>query len=115
MTPDRVDRIVFEHLVQGKVVGEWAVDREEVLARQKRIVLRNCGEIDPSRIEEYRARGGYQALEKAVTGMTPEQVIETIADSGLRGRGGAGFPTGTKWRRVAASAGGAEGRARGGG
>src|SRR3990172_1878880 len=103
MTPERVDRIVFEHPLQGKVVGEWAVDREEVLARQKRIVLRNCGEIDPSRIEEYRARGGYQALEKAVTGMTPEQVIETIADSGLRGRGGAGFPTGTKWRLARAS------------
>jgi len=103
VTPERVDRIVFEHLLQGKVVGEWAVDREEVLARQKRIVLRNCGEIDPSRIEEYQARGGYQALEKAVTGMTPEQVIETIADSGLRGRGGAGFPTGTKWRLARAS------------
>jgi NADH-quinone oxidoreductase subunit F len=103
VTPERVNRIVEEHLRQGRVVAEWVVDREEVLAKQKRIVLRNCGEIDPSRIEEYQARGGYRALEQAVTEMTPEQVIETIADSGLRGRGGAGFPTGTKWRLARAS------------
>jgi len=103
VTPERVNRIVEEHLRQGRVVAEWVVDREEVLAKQKRIVLRNCGEIDPSCIEDYQAQGGYRALEQAVTGMTPEQVIETIADSGLRGRGGAGFPTGTKWRLAQAS------------
>lgn len=98
MTPERADRVFQEHVLHGKVVAEWAVDREGFLARQRRIVLRNCGEIDPSRIEDYRKRGGYQALEMAVTRMTPGQVIETISDSGLRGRGGAGFPTGTKWR-----------------
>ncbi len=85
VTPERVDRIVEEHLRQGRAVAEWVVDREEALAKQKRIVLRNCGEIDPSCIEEYQARGGYLALEKAVTGMTPEQVIEIVAGSGLRG------------------------------
>jgi len=98
MTPERADRVVQEHLLEGKPVAEWTVDREGFLARQKRIVLRNCGEIDPSRIEDYRNRGGYRALEKAVTSMTPAQVIEAISESGLRGRGGAGFPTGTKWR-----------------
>ncbi|MEK6778913.1 MAG: NADH-quinone oxidoreductase subunit NuoF [Candidatus Deferrimicrobiota bacterium] len=103
VTPERVNRIVEEHLRRGRVVAEWVVDREEVLAKQKRIVLRNCGEIDPTRIEDYQARGGYRALEQAVTEMTPEQVIETIAGSGLRGRGGAGFPTGTKWRLARAS------------
>ena len=59
VTPDRVDRIVADHLRGGRAVAEWVVDREGMLAGQKRIVLRNCGEIDPSRIEEYRARGGY--------------------------------------------------------
>ncbi|HEX2709304.1 MAG TPA: hypothetical protein VHM68_00495, partial [Candidatus Deferrimicrobium sp.] len=71
MTPDRVDRIVADHLRGGKVVQEWVVDREGLLAGQKRIVLRNCGEIAPSSIEEYRARGGYLALSHAVTAMTP--------------------------------------------
>jgi NADH:ubiquinone oxidoreductase subunit F (NADH-binding) len=83
---------------QGRVLDEWVVDTGEVLARQQRIVLRNCGVIDPASLEEYRARDGYRALEKALTGMRPAEVIDVIAASGLRGRGGAGFPTGTKWR-----------------
>jgi bidirectional [NiFe] hydrogenase diaphorase subunit len=69
--------------------------------RQTKIVLENCGQVDPERIEDYYARGGYQALLKAVTEMTPQQVIDEITRSGLRGRGGAGFPTGLKWATVA--------------
>jgi NADH-quinone oxidoreductase subunit F len=72
---------------------------------QQRIILRNCGRINPERIEDYIATGGYEALKKVLKGMTPEQVIDEIKRSGLRGRGGAGFPTGTKWEfcRKAAS------------
>lgn len=103
VSPERVDRIVAEHLRQGRVLDEWVVETEEVLARQQRIVLRNCGVIDPANLEEYRARDGYRALEKALTGMAPGEVIDVIAASGLRGRGGAGFPTGTKWRLARAA------------
>jgi NADH-quinone oxidoreductase subunit F len=103
VSPDKVPRIVQEHLSLGRVITDWAVDPGESMARQKRIVLRNCGIIDPSNLDEYLARDGYQALEKAITRMSRGEVIETIADSGLRGRGGAGFPTGTKWRLAAAS------------
>ncbi len=98
VTPKKVDRIVEDHLRGGSPIEEWQVDRQEALAKQKRVVLRNCGAIDPVDIDEYRARGGFAALEKMLSEMSPEQVIETISESGLRGRGGAGFPTGTKWR-----------------
>ncbi len=104
VTRERVDRIVEEHLRAGKVIEEWRVAEEhEVLAKQKRIVLRNCGKIDPFSIDAYLAVGGYQALAKALKELTPEQIIATIAESGLRGRGGAGFPTGTKWRLARAA------------
>ncbi len=66
--------------------------------KQVKIVLRNCGLIDPLKIEEYIARDGYMALAKVLTEMTPDQVIEEVKKSGLRGRGGAGFPTGLKWQ-----------------
>jgi len=72
--------------------------------RQTKIVLENCGEIDPERIEDYIAHGGYSALLKVLTEMKPAQVVEQITQSGLRGRGGAGFPTGVKWATVAKSA-----------
>jgi len=103
VTSDRVDRIVEEHLRGGRLIQEWVVEEKEFLAKQKRIVLRNCGEIDPFSLEAYQARDGYRALEKVLASLTPEQVIECIAESGLRGRGGAGFPTGTKWRLARAA------------
>ena len=103
VSPERVDRILAEHLHQGKVIAEWVVETSEVLARQQRIVLRNCGVIDPANLDEYCARDGYRALAKILTQMTPAQVIELISDAGLRGRGGAGFPTGTKWRLAQAT------------
>jgi NADH-quinone oxidoreductase subunit F len=74
-----------------------AINNIPFFAKQKKIVLRNCGFINPESIEEYIARGGYIALHKAVTSLTPEKVIDIIKKSGLRGRGGAGFPTGKKW------------------
>jgi NADH:ubiquinone oxidoreductase subunit F (NADH-binding)/(2Fe-2S) ferredoxin len=74
-------------------------------ARQQRLTLRNCGLVDPRSLEEYLARGGYRALEQALAGMTPEQVIDAVKGSGLRGRGGAGFPTGLKWSFCRAAAG----------
>ncbi len=107
VTPEDASEIVSEHLVKGRVVerllareGEEHTPRYEDIpffARQTRIVLQNLGTIDPNIIEDYIARGGYEALGKAVTEMTPEEVIEEIAKSGLRGRGGAGFPTARKW------------------
>jgi NADH-quinone oxidoreductase subunit F len=104
-----VPDIVENHLLKGRVVerllnsrpttGELLPTLEQIdfFSRQQKIVLRNCGAIDPTNIEEYIARDGYQALAKALTEMTPEQVVEEVKASGLRGRGGAGFPTGMKW------------------
>ena len=100
VTHERVERIVAEHLIEGRPVAEWVIPADELdnlLAKQKRIVLRNCGVIDPESIDEYESVGGYRATQKALVEMTPEQIIQQIKDSGLRGRGGAGFPTGLKW------------------
>ena len=106
---DDVKDIVAEHLVKGRVVQRLCYDPEQatdVVAeanipfyqKQYRIVLRNCGVIDPEKIEDYIARDGYKAIEKVLFEMTPEQVVDEMLKSGLRGRGGAGFPTGMKWK-----------------
>ncbi|MBQ8961489.1 MAG: NADH-quinone oxidoreductase subunit NuoF [Ruminococcus sp.] len=107
---DEIPRIVSEHLVGGAPVKEFlyeeTVDGDEIKAlddtafykKQHRVALRNCGVIDPENINEYIGRDGYRALGKVLTEMTPEDVIQTVLDSGLRGRGGGGFPTGMKWK-----------------
>ncbi len=100
VTPERVERIIEEHVIGGHPVEEWALPQEEVdsfMSRQQRIVLRNCGIIDPESIEDYIDSGGYRALEKALGRLLPLGVIDEITRSGLRGRGGAGFATGVKW------------------
>lgn len=101
-TTDKVERIVEEHLMGGKPVEEYAIpaEDEDFLSQQQRIVLRNCGQINPEKIEEYIATGGYEAARKVITSMTPDEVIEEIKVSGLRGRGGAGFPTWFKWNAI---------------
>ena len=100
VTPEKVDRIVNEHLIGGKPVTEWTIPDREInsfLAKQKRIVLRNCGTIDPEAIDDYLAADGYKAIDKVLGSMSPQEVISEVTNSGLRGRGGAGFPTGIKW------------------
>ncbi|MCL1897183.1 MAG: NADH-quinone oxidoreductase subunit NuoF, partial [Clostridiales bacterium] len=99
ISAEKAERIVKEHLIGGKVVAEYtdAQNHTGFYQKQKRIALRNCGAIDPESIEEYIAADGYEALGRALTGMSPDQIIDSISASGLRGRGGAGFPTGTKW------------------
>ena len=107
--PEDVKEIINEHLVKGRVVQRLCYDPNQATnlvaeanipfyQKQYRIVLRNCGVIDPEKIEDYIARDGYKAIEKVLFEMTPEQVVEEILKSGLRGRGGAGFPTGMKWK-----------------
>ena len=112
-----VDEIVSEHLLKGRkvqhlVYSDHATHEQNAnkslqdinfYKNQHRIALRNCGVIDPENIDEYIAFDGYKALEKALTSMTREQVIEEVLKSGLRGRGGGGFPTGLKWKFAAAS------------
>ena len=112
-----VDEIVTEHLLKGRKVQHLVyVDHKThessvqkslneigFYKQQMRVALRNCGVIDPENIDEYIAFDGYQALGKALTEMTPDQVIDEILKSGLRGRGGAGFPTGKKWQFAKAS------------
>ena len=112
-----VDEIVSEHLLKGRKVQHLVyVDHKThessvqkslneigFYKQQQRVALRNCGVIDPENIDEYIAFDGYKALAKALTEMTPEQVCQEVLDSGLRGRGGAGFPTGKKWQFARAS------------
>jgi len=105
MTADDVPFLVEEHFLKGRIVEKFrevakvVVDEELGPLRPKevRVVLRNCGEINPMNIEDYLAVDGYQALGKVIGEMTPEKVIEEVTRSGLRGRGGAGFPAGRKW------------------
>lgn len=98
--PEDVESIVEKHLLAGKIDEEKTISAEDrqFIEKQHRVVLRNCGVINPEDIEEYIAADGYKAIEKAVTSMSREQVIEEIKISGLRGRGGAGFPTWFKWK-----------------
>lgn len=111
LSVDDIPYLVEEHFLKGRIVQKFvAVERtmqDEELgapkAKEKRIVLRNCGKIDPNNIEDYIAEDGYIALAKVLTENKPEDVIETINQSGLRGRGGAGFPTGKKWSFARAS------------
>ena len=102
--PEDAEEIIREHLMEGRVVRRllWA-DNESpssipFFTHQRKNVLANSGVIDPDRIEAYEARGGYEALKCALSEMSPEAIIETVEQSGLRGRGGAGFPTGRKWQ-----------------
>ncbi|HIU58188.1 MAG TPA: NADH-quinone oxidoreductase subunit NuoF [Candidatus Ornithomonoglobus merdipullorum] len=116
VTTDEIPKIVEQHLKNGKVVKEMlyeqtvkpdgtviSLDETDFYRKQLRVALRNCGVIDPEDIEEYIATGGYQALAKVLTSMTPDDVIDTLLKSGLRGRGGGGFPTGRKWAFAKAS------------
>jgi NADH-quinone oxidoreductase subunit F len=117
LTPEDAAVIAEEHLLKGRPVqrlmyvppatGEPALQMDQIpfFALQRKIVLRNCGEIDPGNIEEYIARDGYEALARVLTEMTPEAVVAEIKASGLRGRGGGGFPTGLKWELTAKATG----------
>ena len=108
-----IPEIVEEHLLKGRIVKrllyQETIDNDAIHSltdtpfykKQKRIALRNCGVINPEVIEEYIAMDGYSALGKVLTEMKPEEVIQVIKDSGLRGRGGGGFPTGLKWSLAA--------------
>ena len=105
-----IPEIVSEHLLKGRVVsrlvyeetitdeGIKSLNETDFYKKQHRIALRNCGVINPENIEEYIGTGGYEALGKVLTEYTPDQVIQDLLDSGLRGRGGGGFPTGLKWK-----------------
>jgi NADH:ubiquinone oxidoreductase subunit F (NADH-binding)/(2Fe-2S) ferredoxin len=97
--PDMVARLVKEHIIEGKPVDEWMVDQEyyDFYRLQKRVVLANNSKIDPENIQEYIDIGGYNAINKVLREMAPADVIGCVKASGLRGRGGAGFPTGLKW------------------
>jgi len=100
LTPEKVERLIEEVILKGKVIDDWIAARPEepMLAKQERIVLGNCGHINPENIDEYLERDGYKGLKKVLKDMTPGQVVEEVKTSGLRGRGGGGFPAGLKWQ-----------------
>jgi NADH:ubiquinone oxidoreductase subunit F (NADH-binding)/(2Fe-2S) ferredoxin len=103
VTPEKVREIVRDHIVLGLPMKDMLYGNQAFFEKQHRLVLRNAGKIDPSRIQDYIAMGGYSSIVKCLATMTPQGVIYEIATSGLRGRGGAGFPTGQKWGLVARS------------
>ena len=110
MTLEHIEKVVDEHLIKGNIVTEYLyqetvtdagvipMNDTDFYKKQHRVALKNCGVIDPENIDEYIATGGYEALYKALTTMSREDVVGVLEKSGLRGRGGAGFPTGTKWK-----------------
>lgn len=111
VTPEKIQRIVQEHLIENSPVEEWIVKNDNIdteatfFNKQKRIVLRNCGIIDPGSIDDYISNKGYDAIRKCLEQYSPEEVIDIIYNSGLRGRGGGGFSTGLKWKFARRAAG----------
>ncbi len=114
MDPEKADEVVEKHIIGGKPVVEYtlgensdgslkSLDDLQFYKKQKRVVLKNCGVINPEDINDYMAVDGYKALEKVLTEMKPEDVIDLLKTANLRGRGGAGFPTGMKWSFAAAN------------
>ena len=114
LRPEDAVEIVQKHLIEGEPVSRLVISEDhlfnrfyrifgdsEFFGRQMRIALRNCGIVDPEKLDDYLAMRGYEALARVLTEMTPQQVIEEVKKSGLRGRGGAGFPTGLKWEYTA--------------
>ena len=112
LTPNDIPYLVEEHFLKGRIATKFVQEDKKVIdeelsaptSKEVRVVLRNCGVIDPENIEDYIAEDGYQALGEVLTEYSPEQVIDIVLRSGLRGRGGAGFPTGKKWQFCRASA-----------
>ncbi|HNW95074.1 MAG TPA: NADH-quinone oxidoreductase subunit NuoF [Anaerolineaceae bacterium] len=108
-----IPRLVEEHFIKGRILKQYAAKMQDAIdeelsapkSKEIRVVLRNVGVIDPRNIEDYIANDGYQALGKVLTEMSPEEVIQVVLDAKLRGRGGAGFPTGLKWRFARQAAG----------
>jgi len=104
ITTDKVKRIITEHIINNKPVNEWIIKSKSIhkedafFKKQKRIVLRNCGVIDPTSIDDYISNNGYKAIQKCLNDYSSMEVIDIITKSGLRGRGGGGFPTGLKWK-----------------
>ncbi len=114
VNPEKAEKIFEEHVVNGTPADAYLLREENAKGsdadfhfykKQTRIALRNCGVIDPENVDEYIGMGGYEALGRALTTMSPDEVIQVVLDSGLRGRGGAGFPTGKKWKFACANRG----------
>ncbi len=105
VTPEMVDDLILKKIRDNQEVNTCEITQNDlnILGNQKRIVLRNCGIINPEKIEDYLEAGGYEAIKKCISQLKPEDVIDIIKKSGLRGRGGAGFPTWFKWNAARAS------------